>query len=137
MVKYKFIDHTADVMFEAYGSDLNELFENSGLALQELQVDLKNVETKLKKEIQLGNKSVEMLLFDFLQELIFLKDIEQLIFSKIKVNVKKDKLNAVCSGEKIDIKKHECKVDAKAITLHKFEVKKVKNKWIARVLVDI
>ena len=44
---YKFIDHTADVMFEAYGSDLNELFENSGLALQELQVELKNVKSKI------------------------------------------------------------------------------------------
>ena len=134
---YKFIDHTADVMFEAYGSDLNELFENSGLALQELQVELKNVKSKIIKEIKLENKSVEMLLFDFLQELIFLKDTEQLIFSKIKVKIKDDKLNGVCSGEKIDINKHECKVDAKAITLHKYEVKKIKDKWIARVIVDI
>ena len=137
MAKYKFIDHTADVMFEAYGGNLNKLFENSGLALQELQVELKNVKPKIIREIHLENKSVEMLLFDFLQELIFLKDTEQLIFSKIKINVKDNKLNAICYGEKIDIKKHECKVDAKAITLHKYEVKKEKDKWIARVIVDI
>ena len=27
-MKYKFIDHTADVMFEAYGKTLNKVFEN-------------------------------------------------------------------------------------------------------------
>ena len=40
-------------------------------------------------------------------------------------------------GEKIDIEKHNPKVDIKAITMHMFEVKKTKNGWRAQVLVDI
>ncbi|MEK6826460.1 MAG: archease, partial [Nanoarchaeota archaeon] len=85
MKKYKFFDHTADVMFEAYGKTLNELFENAALATQETQVDLKDVKGKIKRKINLKNKSIEMLLFDFLQELIFLKDSQYSLFSKFKI----------------------------------------------------
>ena len=137
MAKYKFLEHTADVMFEAYGKDENELFENSALALEEIQVDVKKIKPKIKKIIELQNNTLEMLLFDFLQELIFIKDTEQLIFSKFKVKIMDNKLKAVCYGEKINPKEHECKVDAKAVTLHKYEVKKVKNKWISRIIIDI
>ncbi|MBI4163297.1 MAG: archease, partial [Candidatus Aenigmarchaeota archaeon] len=123
---YKFFDHTADVLFEAEGKDLSELFEAAGLATEETQVDLKGIKQKIRKEIKLEKESVEMLLFDFLQELIFLKDAKLLLFSKIKVSVsegKVNKLNAVLEGERIDPKKHELKVDVKAVTLHRFEVK--------------
>ena len=141
MVKYKFFDHTADVLFEAYGKTLNELFENSALALEETQTNLKDIKEKTKKTITLKNESVEMLLFDFLQELIFLKDSRKLLFSKFKVKVKKDKenyiLNSEAFGEKINPKKHELKVDVKAVTLHQFKVEKKKDKWVARIILDI
>ncbi len=137
---YKFFDHTADVLFEAEGKTLGELFEAAGLATEETQIDLKGLKSKIKKEIKLKNESVEMLLFDFLQELIFLKDAKLLLFSKIKVSVsegKTNKLKATLEGEKIDPKKHELKVDVKAVTLHRFEVKKTKSGWFARVILDI
>lgn len=138
-MKYKFLDHTADIMFEAYGSSLNELFENSALATEETMVNLKQIKPKIKKEINLENENIENLLFDFLGELIYFKDAELLLFSKIKVIIKKDKLyklKAVLEGEKLT-NKHEQKVDVKAVTYHKFEIKKVKNNFVARVILDI
>ena len=45
---YKFIDHTADVLFQAEASTLNELFEQCGFALEETQVHLDKVEAKEK-----------------------------------------------------------------------------------------
>ena len=47
MKKYKFFDHTADVLFEAYGNTLGELFENAALATQETQADLKGIKIRL------------------------------------------------------------------------------------------
>ena len=32
-MKYKFIEHTADIKFQAYGKTINEIFENSILAI--------------------------------------------------------------------------------------------------------
>lgn len=140
MKKFRFLDHTADVLFEAYGKTLDKLFINAALALQETQVNIKTVKPKQTKKVYLKSDSIEMLLFDFLQELIFLKDSKELLFSKFTVNVKKNKnysLKADCYGEKIDPKKHKLGVDAKAITLHEFQVKKEKGRWKAHIIVDI
>ncbi len=140
MKNYKFFDHTADVLFEAYGKTLNELFKNSALALEETQTNLKDIKQKEKRKINLKNKTVEMLLFDFLQELIYLKDAEYILFSKFDIKIKKNKtfkLTAILKGEKINTKKHELKVDVKAVTLHQFYVKKLKNIWKAHIILDI
>ncbi len=140
-MNYKFFDHTADVLFEAEGKDLGELFEAAGLATEETQIDLKGVKQEVEKKIELEKDNIEMLLFDFLQELIFLKDSELLLFSEIKVNIteknKKYFLKAELKGEKIDPNRHELKVDVKAVTLHRFEVKKTANGWFCRVILDI
>lgn len=136
-MKYKFFEHTADALFEAYGKTLNEVFENAALAVEEIQVNTRTVLPKKKKTIKLENKSNEMLLFDFLQELIYLKDAEQMLFKEFHVKIKDGKLIAECVGDKINPEKQELKVDAKAITMHTFELKQKKDKWTARVLVDI
>src|SRR3989344_3712345 len=104
MKKYKFIDHTADVMFEAYGKSLNKLFENAALATFEVQCDLEKVERKVKKKIKLKNEDNEKLLFDFLEELIYLKDAKYLLFNKFSVKIKEGKLEAEVEGEKINPK---------------------------------
>ena len=134
-------EHTADILFQAEASSLGELFQECGMAVEESQIELKNVSQEVKKEIAGENKNIEYLLFDFLDDLLFYKDSEQLIFSKfeIKVSEEDDKfvMNCKAFGEKIDPKKHEQKVDVKAITMHLFEVKKEKDLWKAQVLIDI
>lgn len=135
--KYKFIDHTADVMFEAYGKSLNKVFENAALATFDVQCDLKKVERKVKRKVKLKNDDNEKLLFDFLEELIYLKDAKYLLFNKFSVKIKEGKLEAEIEGEKINPKKHELKVDVKALTLHKFELKKIKEGYKAVIILDI
>ena len=138
---YTFIDHTADVLFEAEAFTLSELFEQCALAVEDTQVDLSNVEQKEERTIIGKNKNVEHLLFDFLDDVLFYKDSEMLIFSKFVVEVKQEGedyvLTCTASGETLNPDKHEQKVDVKAITMHMFEVKKEEKVWKARVLVDI
>ncbi len=138
-MKYKFLDHTADIMFEAYGNSLNKLFENAALATEDTMVDLKQINQDIIKKIELKNKNVEILLYDFLSELVYFKDAELLLFSNFKVSIEKNNiysLKAILYGEKLN-EKHEQKVDVKAVTLHKFEIVKKKNHYIARVILDI
>jgi len=138
---YKYIEHTADVIFVAEAPSLGELFEQSALATEEVMINLKQIAPKKKITIKLKNKSIENLLFAFLGELIFYKDAEQLLLSQFKVKIEQKKeeyvLNCIASGERLNPKKHEQKVDIKAITLHMFEVKQVAGGWRAQVLVDI
>ena len=131
------MEHTADAMFEAYGKDLNELFENSALAVEECMVKLSSLKNKEKHKISLKSESIEELLYDFLSELIFIKDTEGLLFKKFKVRIKDLNLEAECEGEKINRNTQELLDDAKAVTKHLFKVKKLKNKWLARIIIDI
>ena len=137
MKNYEFLDYTADVLFQAYGKTLGELCVNAALALQETQVKLSTVGVKRKKVITVEAMTPERLVFNFLQELVFVKDANMLLFSKFSVKIVGNKLTAQCFGEKISLKKHELNVDAKAITMHQFSVKKTKGGWKARVIVDI
>lgn len=140
-MKYKFLPHTADVMFESYGKTVEKLFENSALAVEEIMVKLDTIGDSEHYEITLQADSLENLLYDFLSELIFVKDTDGLLFKKFDVVIlhknKKYELLAKCGGEFIDRNKHELMDDAKAITKHMFEIKQENGKWIAKVLVDI
>src|SRR3989344_6901352 len=138
---YKFLDHTADVLFQAKAPNLNELFEQCALALQETQVDYKKVKPAKVIKITGKNKKIEYLLFDFLDDLLFYKDAKQLVFNKFEVEIEEKKevyfLSCKAYGEKLDNNRHDPRVDVKAITMHLFEIKKVKDGWKAQVLVDI
>ena len=91
--KFNFLDGLteADYAFEAFGKNLNELFENAALAVMSAQAELKTVKIKEKREVKLKNKKIDALLFDFLQEILYYKDAEVLIFCKAKVKIRKVK----------------------------------------------
>ena len=140
MKKFEFVDiTTADVAFVAYGKELNKLFENAALAFFEIMINTEQVKPKIKKIIKVDGDDLESLMFNWLNNLLIYVDGENLAFSKfdVRIDEKKFNLDAVCRGEKIDIRRHEARTAIKAATYHKLEVKKVDNQWKARVIVDI
>ena len=148
-VKFRFLDNVAiaDTAFEAFGKNENELFENAATALFEEMVDTRKVSEKIKKKIKLRNENLENLLYDFLSELIYIKDVDGVVFGEFKVKIRsaKDKktrnaiydLDADCSGEKIDYSKKEFRNDVKAVTLHLFKIEKTKKGHKVTVVLDI
>jgi SHS2 domain-containing protein len=90
--------------------------------------------------MHLENSEIDGLLFDWLAEIIYLKDSEAMVFSKFEIKIKKDKdycLDAEIYGEEINQSRHELRCDVKAITFHLFEVYEKNRKWIARFILDI
>jgi len=139
MQKFKFIDiTTADVAFEAYGKDLNELFANSALAMFEVMINTKQIERKVERKVEVEGSDLESLMFNWLNELLIFVDSENLAFSEFEVEVDEEnfKLKAICRGEAIDRNRHETRTHVKACTYHKMEIKKNKI-WKARVILDI
>jgi SHS2 domain-containing protein len=142
---YKFIDGVAiaDVAFEASGKTIEAMFVSAGEALMNTQVnDLKKITPAVEKKFELSNKDEERLLHDFLQELIFLKDAELLLFREYNLKIAKLqtgewKLKASLRGEQIDQKKHELLVDVKAVSWHMFKIEKTKTGWKAFVILDV
>lgn len=91
MPKFDFLPNiaTADIAFEAFGKSYSELFENAALALEETMVSTTRVKPLKKYTIKKEADNVEDLLYLFLEELVYLKDAEQMVFSKIDCKVKK------------------------------------------------
>lgn len=140
MKPFRFLEEiaTADIAFEAYGNNLNELFENAALALFEAMVETKSVANRKAATFNLESDTIEGLLFDFLDQLVFLKDLKGMVFSDFKVRVSgKHKLKAKVFGEEIDPQKHELKTDVKAITFHQFKVESTDWGYKSRVVLDV
>lgn len=130
----------ADIAFSAEAPTLEKLLIEGALATFETMVNLDEVKPVKKKSIKLESASAEKLFFDWIEELIYLKDADYMVFSKFEVKIKKGRkyvLEGAAWGERIDPEKHTLKVDVKAITYHHFSVKEEKGKWKAFVILDI
>ena len=141
---YKYLEDigTADIAFEATGRDLPELFTAAADATMNVMIDnLEAIEPREARRLELKNDAIDMLLFDFLQELIYFKDADRLLLRirEVQIDEKDDaySLNATAAGESLDPARHRQRADVKAVTLHDFRVEKSDDGWKANVLLDI
>lgn len=141
---YEFLEDiaTADIAFRATGKDLQEVFKAAGDATINTMIeDLDSIEPKETRTFSLENDELDLLLFNFLQELVYYKDSELLLLraSQIEFEEKdgKHQLSAVLQGETLDRDRHQQRVDVKAVTLHLFQLEKTNDGWTAMVILDI
>lgn len=143
MQKFKILSDLtwADIAFEAYGKNYDELFNNAAEATFAQMVDLKTVKPKEKKLITLSSDTIQGLLFDFLSELVYMKDTFYMLFNKFDSKVKESKgkfeLKADLFGEEINLKRHKLGVDVKAVTWHLFQIKKEKSLYVSTIVLDV
>lgn len=134
---------TADVAFEAWGETLEELFISSAEALLRTMAESPElVERRQDFSIRLEQEELDLLLFLFLQELIYLKDAGRLLLHADAVQITEEgegcyQLQASVSGEVIDAARHRLLVDVKAVTLHCFKVWFEDDLWKAVVVLDV
>ncbi|MCX6650269.1 MAG: archease [Methanomassiliicoccales archaeon] len=117
-MRYRTLEHTADVMVEAYGANLEECFGNAAYALTDQILDVSKVRPKLEREILAEGHDHESMLYNFLSELLFVFDVTGMVFSKFTVRFDGDKVVCRAWGEAYDAKRHRPKKEVKAITYH-------------------
>ena len=143
-MSYEFLEDIAiaDIAFQAWGKTLEALFITAGDATINAMIDnLEAIELKETRTFNLENDELDMLLFNFLQEFVYYKDSELLLLRAQQVQIEEKNseyhLTAVTQGERLDRDRHEERVDVKAITLHRFQLKKTDDGWTAMVILDI
>lgn len=139
---FKFLEGiaTADLAFEAVGKSETEVFQEAALALSSAMVVPETLKTKRKMEINLTAVNLADLLYDFLSEIVAIKDSDGLLFSKYQIKLVKNdkfKLQAVCFGEEINPETQELRDDVKAVTKHQFLLEKIGDKFRAQVILDV
>ncbi|AEC51039.1 hypothetical protein PNA2_0121 [Pyrococcus sp. NA2] len=142
MKKWEHYEHTADIGIRGYGDSLEEAFEAVAIALFDVIVNVNKVEKKEVREVEVEGDDLESLLYNFLEELLVLHDMEHLVFRDFDVKIEKVngryKLKAKAYGEKLDLEKHEPKEEVKAITYHDMKIEKLPDgRWMAQLVPDI
>jgi protein archease len=140
--RYKVLEDVAlaDCALEVEGRDLHDLFETAAGALAELMVDPTTVEISVERRIVLSADTVDLLFYDWLSELIYLKDRDRQVFPQARVQVGGDgpfRLEADMRGGVIDRARTALRADPKAVTFHRFAVTAVDGGWRARLVIDI
>ena len=138
MTKFEIIDHTADVGLVVYGSTRKEVFINAAIGMFSLIVDSGKVSGTQQQEISLDADDYEELLVAWLNELLYLFDAENLIFSQFEISrLNSDSLTAIAYGEKIDLSRHEIKTQIKAATYHQLKLKTEDEGFSAQIILDV
>jgi len=133
--RYEIIDHTADIAIKAHGSNLEEAFANAAYAMFDTMAVADSVKQVGEVEIKAKADDLEQLLVDWLSELLYICDTQDLLFSEFEVSITGTELIGKARGEVMDPSRHGLKTEIKAVTYHMLEVNKSEN--YVQVLFDI
>lgn len=135
---YELIEHTADVGIRVNGRDLKELFTNTALAMFDIIAEKPKKTTLKQEEIKIKQQAdnLEELFINWLNELLSLSSVKELIFSAFKIN-KLDKTNieAIAIGQ--DFKNYKVNSEIKAATYHRLKLEETKTGWVVEVIFDV
>jgi protein archease len=141
---YEFVDEltVADIAFRAWGHDVEETFVAAADAVMNAMVeDLEAIQPQDTRILTVEHEALDLLLFNFLQELVYYKDAEQLLLRVQQLRVVDDAqpytVHATLVGEPIAPERHHMRVDVKAVTLHRFSLTQTQRGWEATVVLDI
>ena len=129
----------ADCAIEIEGTTLDDLFGTAGRAVADVMVDPATVPLSIERSLTLAAPSLDLLLYDWLSELLYLKDSERLVFPAVEARVQEGppcRLAVAMRGGPIG-EETIGRADPKAVTLHLLAVERVDGGWRARVVLDV
>lgn len=138
MERFHIVEHPADIGFEAFGTNREELFANSAAALMFLMFDPETVRPQQRRHIRVQGHDAPSLLVNWLSEILFLVDAEGWLLSSCEVEkLTEGLLEGMVQGETYDPARHQAKLQVKAVTYHQLALEKIPGGWRAQVYVDI
>ena len=130
---------SADFVFEATGRTIPDLFKACALACFSAMTDLNLVESKLEQIIEINADELNDLLYGFISELIYIKDVQHVFLSEFEIEISSDSRNlrATLRGEPIEYDKHLIKTDVKAATYHDLDIARVSDGYKTKMILDL
>jgi len=119
---FEYLDHTADIQIHTWGPDVKTAFEEAALGMFGYMTDIESVQIDPKKEphcASVKGEDIYSLLYQFLEELLFIFSTEFYIFRKVTItdfNEKDFSISFKAEGETWDLSKHSQGQEIKAIT---------------------
>ncbi|MDK2825795.1 MAG: protein archease [Methanolobus sp.] len=140
-IDYEYLEHTADVRFRAYGKTLEHAFENAALAMLNVMVETDSINNTLSIDIELTSFDLDSLLFDWLSEILFVFEVDEMVFGRVQVKKitmddEQCSLKATLYGETIDLSIHVFDTEVKAATYNDMRIENTDDGWTIQATVD-
>jgi SHS2 domain-containing protein len=138
-MSYKYLEHSTDAFIEVKAKTLEEAFAVAGKSVVETIIDLNNIQEVEEKNIKVKGKNLLNLLYNWLEEIVTITITNGFAIGNFSVSIEKNNEYHITSkivGEKLDIKKHNFKVEIKSPTFHLMEIKE-NNEITMRYLLDL
>lgn len=139
MKPYELIEHVADAKFRAYGNTMDEAFANAIRAMTAIITDPDELERDKEIQLELNSFERSRLLYDLLDQLLFLMDTEHFVAAfaedlSIEHHLGRYKLRATIVGT--DVRK--VGGNLKAVTYHEMKVEQLPDgTWVCQAVIDI
>jgi SHS2 domain-containing protein len=137
-LKYKLIDHTADICVRVFGNSLEEIFIGSSKAMMGIITDVEKVKPSREISIKAWGENHEELLVKWLQEILYLHEVKKMVFKDFEIKIENGtRAVGKAYGEKIDVDRHEFYSNIKAVTHHNLKIISSKDKYRVDIVFDI
>ena len=135
-MSFEELEHTADVLMRVRGATLNELFDEASRAM--FHVMYGPCEDRgAGWRIDLEAENPESLLIDYLSELLFISEVENIVFCTFDVEIRDTRLSAVLRGEPFDPARHSAGAHIKGISYFGLEIVKEEEGYVVEIIFDI
>lgn len=139
--RFEYLEHTADLRFRSYGATIGECFSNSARAMFNAIIDPSTVRDTAVEAVRLEAGTLEMLLHDWLSEILYLFETSDHVYSDFESKVTGIEgayvLEGKLIGEPFDLNRHGILASVKAVTYHGILVEERDGTWVAEVLCDV
>ncbi len=136
--RFEPLEHTADKGIRAWGSSLEDLFENAATGMFSLMADLGKYEPSEAREIEVEASDLESLMHNWLSELLYQFEVDRILFVCFHVDpIENSKLCAEVRGLPFNDDIEWLGPPIKAVTLHDLLVHRTDERWEAQVIFDV
>ena len=138
-MSYKYLEHATDALIEVNAKTLEDAFSVAGKSVVETIIDSNNIQEIEEKNINVKGRNLLNLLYNWLEEIVTITITDGFAIKNFSVNIKKNKeyqIISKVSGEKLDLKKHNFKVEIKSPTFHLMEINE-NDEITMRYLLDL
>jgi SHS2 domain-containing protein len=141
MERYRFLDHTADAKFQAFGATLGEAFSNAALAVASVMWDWTKVAKYVRFPVEVRGRDLERLLYNYLEEVLYLLDTRKFLLAgaeDVCIRGKKGEyhLEAYFQGD-TDPAKYEIFGEVKAVTYNEMRIEEKAGAACVQVVIDL
>lgn len=135
---YELFEHTADLGLRVVAPDLDTLFNEAAAGLFSMIVEDPSGDGAGRElDFAIPGRRRDLLLFDWLSELLYVFEVKRLLLGEFDVRVQEDGLRARARAWPLDFARHRLVHEVKAVTYHHLRVEATESGWLAELIVDI